>query len=505
MKKLFTLLVTCSSLGLVAQPFALDPAFNSTGYATTTLGDSAGIGRSVLLQPDGKVIVAGYAKYGVIASEDFAIARYNTDGSLDNTFGSSGKVITEVASLATDKAYASILQPDGKVILAGEAGGDFGLVRYNSNGTLDNLFGSSGIVRESMSSGSDIIYAVDLLSDGSIIAGGCITSQSLSTFAVAKFTSQGILDASFGNLGIAVTPLGTGISCVFSLKVQSDGKIVAAGVSVPSNNRDITVVRYNTDGSLDLSFGAGSGYVTTAIGNSNEQAMSVNIQSDDKIIITGRSNNGSNDDICIVRYNSDGSLDNSFNTSGYNTTNISNGSDWSYASTIQSDGKILIGGHSTSGSYKNFAMVRYNTDGSLDNTFASNGILTSAISSLDDAIYGILIQPDGKIVSAGYAKVSSSNRFAVARYSVNTVDVSENSSTKNALQMFPNPCAEKLYIQDVKQTGKITIFSSVGIKVFEEPVNTSNMELNIEAFSAGHYTLIYQGDSIVKSFSFIKQ
>ena len=170
-----------------------------------------------------------------------------------------------------------------------------------------------------------------------------------------------------------------------------------------------------TSGSLDTTFNT-TGKVTTAIGAINDSALAVAIQSDGKIVAAGYSYNGANYDFALVRYNTDGSLDTTFNTTGKVTTAIGASNDSAYVIAIQSDGKIVAAGYSDNGANYDFALVRYNTDGSLDTTFNTTGKVTTAIGASNDYAYAVAIQSDGKIVAAGYSYNGANDDFALVRY-----------------------------------------------------------------------------------------
>ena len=168
------------------------------------------------------------------------------------------------------------------------------------------------------------------------------------------------------------------------------------------SNYDFALVRYNSDGSLDTTF-SGDGKLTTAIGSGNDYGYSVTVQADGKILVAGASHNGSNDDFALVRYNTDGSLDTTFAGDGKLTTAIGSSDDYGRSVTLQADGKILVAGYSANGSNDDFALVRYNTDGTLDTTFSGDGKLTTAIGASHDEGYSVTVQADGKILVAGYS------------------------------------------------------------------------------------------------------
>jgi len=243
---------------------------------------------------------------------------------------------------------------------------------------------------------------------------GKVSSANVTDVSIGCHNS-GSLDTSFSTDGKVTTAFGTSNDVATSVAIQSDGKIVAAGYSYNGANYDFALVRYNMDGSLDSTFGTG-GKVTTAFGTGDDGAKSVAIQSDGKIVAAGYSDNGANYDFALVRYNTDGSLDSTFGTGGKVTTAVGTGTDNAKSVAIQSDGKIVAAGYSYNGANFDFALVRYNTDGSLDSTFGTGGKVTTAFGTSNDEAYSVAIQSDGKIVAAGSSNNGANYDFALVRY-----------------------------------------------------------------------------------------
>jgi uncharacterized delta-60 repeat protein len=405
-----------------AVPGNPDMSFNGTGKAITTIGSGGPFANdddqaeAVIVQPDGKIVVAGLSNAS--GTYDFALVRYNSNGTLDTSFNSTGKVTTDIGSNTTDLALAVAIQPDGKVVAAGfsnnGADSDFALARYNTNGTLDTSFNGTGKVITAIGSGVDEAHAVAIQSDGKIIAVGFSNNGLNNDFALVRYNSNGTLDTSFNGTGKVTTAIGNGVDEAFAVAIQSDGKIVAAGFGNNGSNNDFALARYNTNGTLDTSFN-GTGKVTTATGSDNDGAYAVAIQSDGRIIAAGFSYNSSNGDTTLVRYNTNGTLDTSFNGTGKVITPISNSGDVATGVAIQSDGKIIAAGYSYSNGY-NFALARYNTDGSLDTSFGEGGTISHDLGSDNDFAQAIALQPNGRIVLAGSYNDGSGNDFAVARY-----------------------------------------------------------------------------------------
>jgi uncharacterized delta-60 repeat protein len=390
-----------------AAPGDLDSTFGTGGKVTTDLGCCGGGANGIAIQTDGKLIAAGASGAG-----EFALSRYNRDGTLDPTFGTGG-IVTTVNGIF-DVFRAVTVQADGKIVAAGSScspiGGCFQLAiaRYNSDGSLDTSFGLGGSVITTYTS-SIQAFAVAIESDGKIVAAGGTLSPLASDFILARYSSDGSLDASFGTGGFVTTDLFGGNDRATGLALQKDGKIVAVGVGGPSF--DFALARYNADGTLDTTFGSG-GLVTTDFG-SFQSANGVAIQSDGKIVAAGVGGN----QFAVARYNPDGTLDTGFNGTGKATTlffgqNIETATSLA----IQSNGKIVLAGTAFFNFEANFALARFNSDGTLDTSFHGNGQVTTDFGSASDA-NAVLVQPDGMIVAAGGAgPFTPSDLFALARY-----------------------------------------------------------------------------------------
>jgi uncharacterized delta-60 repeat protein len=369
-------------------------------------------------QGGGRIVAVGQVGSGT--SDNFSVERYTPAGVLDSTFGINGKTTTDF-NAADDHAQSVALQADGKAVAAGVdwngTGYAFGLARYNTDGSLDTTFNSTGKFTTAFAGWSGA-YGIAVQGDGKIVAAGdnYVGGSDSWDFTLVRLNADGTTDSSFGTSGVAVTDFSNHEDHAQAVAIQpSDGKIVAAGYSGTNPNFDFAIARYNTDGTLDSTFNS-TGTATTAIGSGDERASAVTIQpSDGKIVAAGYSNNGSNNDFALVRYSTDGSLDTTFNSTGKVTTAVGSGDDVINSITIQSDGKILAAGYSVVGSKKDFAVVRYNIDGSVDTAFGTDGKMLMPVGTGDDVAYAIAIDPDGKIVVAGSSAGSSYNELAVVR------------------------------------------------------------------------------------------
>ena len=370
----------------------LDSSFSDDGKLTTNIGQSYDYASAVAIQVDGKIVVAGGTVFG--RHYQFVLARYNADGTLDLSFGGGdGIVITTFTggSFALDVA----IQPDGKIIAVGDAKNTsaFAAARYNTNGTLDPTFGGDGKVTTSLTPFDyEFAGSVGLQADGKIVAAG----SALSRFAVVRYNTDGTLDSSFSADGKLTTNFFRNDEFdegAEALAIQTDGKIVAGGWG--GGNVRFALARYNADGSLDSTF-SGNGKVVTDLTRGNDYLEDVAIDTDGKIIAAG----GASKRFVLLRYNEDGTLDPSFSGDGKKFTSFTPGADAATGVAIQGDGKIVAVGVAGRRNGR-FAVARYNTDGSLDPNFGGDGKVMTDFTSGGDYAFDLALQSDGKIVAAG--------------------------------------------------------------------------------------------------------
>lgn len=406
---------------------SLDTCFGSGGKVTTSLGGTtSNWAEDVALQTDGKI---------VILANSFKVLRFGSDGLIDSTFGTGG-----VASISFTKptgqwgAFALAIQADGKIVVAGYAtltGNTVGFAigRLNSNGSLDTSFGSAGKVLFNFQKNiSALARGVTIQSNGYIVVAG----NSDTSFALARFTPAGAFDLGFnrtGKVSVSTATSTTGLGGAYDVTTQSvlvgtviEEKVVAAGIR-PGVDRDMAVLRFNPNGSLDSSFGSG-GTVFTNFSGYSDQAKAVAIDANNNIVVAGHTHTSSTSDsirFALVRYTENGQLDTSFGSGGRVTAGPIGYRSFLYGHglAIHSDGRIAVSGNvetldSTNG---DFAVARFNIDGTLDSSFGSDGtgiVLTDFYGERDHTS-GLALQTDGRIVVAGGANPIP-QQIALARY-----------------------------------------------------------------------------------------
>ena len=335
----------------LAAPGELDASFGSGGTVITSFG-GADVASAVAIQPDGKLVVAG--RTNIAGNTVFALARYNANGGLDPAFGTGGLVTTDFGS--TDQAFAVALQGDGKIVTAGRRGSDVIVARYNADGTQDTLFGPANTPGRVITNfgATEQALALVLQPDGKIVVAGRTNKPAPNgnfDFALARYESTGTLDLTFGTAGLVTTDFGGSVDRAFAMALQPDGKLVVVGDS----DANFALARYNSDGSLDAGFGAGGKVVTTLRryrpGLGGDPAAG---RQDRRGWPDGHGHQHRLRPRALQL--PDGSLDGAFGSGGRVTTNFTGTSDdLGSAVALQSDGKIVVGGTSDD----NFALARY--------------------------------------------------------------------------------------------------------------------------------------------------
>ena len=411
------MLLLALQLPLVATsaPTSFDTTFGTGGKFTFSVSPSIDIPYSSALQPDGKIVVAGFCSYSFYY---VCVSRINSNGTLDNTFGPGGTYVGTVGVITTNNAQVVVLA-DGKILFGAHctSGGqdDFCLLRLTASGTLDGTFGTSGVVNTDFAGLNDVIYGLYAVPGGRIVAAGRCDLGAGFQFCIARYQSNGALDTTFGSslngrVTLSLSP--TGASRARGLAIQADGKLLLHGACDYNAFTELCMARFSANGALDSTFGTSGIVHTTAYGGSftgNGAAF----QADGKLVVAGTCAS----DVCAARFLENGAIDSTFGASGFSRINFGPGPTIDYAGVVnvQSDGKIIVDGVCQISTTFENCLLRLNTDGSLDLSFSASGKFNFVDDPRGGGGGGTLIQSDGKLVLLSQCGGGSDRNICLAR------------------------------------------------------------------------------------------
>jgi uncharacterized delta-60 repeat protein len=416
--------LTASAVAMLTvrgRPGSIDQSF-AGGKKLVPMGAANDSAYATAVQPDGKIVVAGFA-----AGEhggDFAITRLEPDGNVDLTFGNSGKVLTDFGG-GFDVAYSIALQPDGKIIVAGMAtmsgsGFDFAVARYNADGSPDTTFSSDGKTTTAVGTGLDSAYAVIVQANGRIVLGGEAFRSAVpydTDFALAGYLPDGSLDTTFGAQGLVITPVraGSGRDVIFALAVARDG-ITPGGAEkfyAVGGDNDFAVARYSPNGQLDMTFG-NQGLVTGVFQSTIGAARAIAVAPSGELFVAGHINQ----DFAVVKLTTSGGVAVPFGRSIAAVT--STNSDEALGIVLDGDRPILAGWvYEGASQSPNFALVRLNPNGTLDSSFGNGGRVVTELASpgTPDQANAIALQSNSQVPTVrAIVAGSADGDFAIARY-----------------------------------------------------------------------------------------
>lgn len=492
-----TLFIVLATIGLQSNAQNAGQLDSSFGTAGKVIANPYGYQEiyASAVQSDGKIVAVGMSRNS--NDYNFCVMRFNANGAVDTSFGTNGGMYVDMRNGGYyDFAKAVVIQPDGKIIVGGYAGltasnggGYFGLIRLNTNGTLDSTFGTAGktsfpVGVAATSEQNNRINKLELQSNGKIIAvGQAYNTSSSYDFAIVRLNADGSLDTDFSNDGKATVNFGTFDEAALNVKIELDGKILVAGQA----NDDLALVRFFDDGGIDTTFGTNGKTLTlTSETNYSFNYMdAVAFQSDGKILALGTVSN----DVALRRFNTDGTIDTTFGTNGKVQTDIDNTSS-DKASTgflIQPDGYIIATSTCATGGTNYFATLRYTPTGILDNAFSNDGkVLTNMAGGFNSAMSAIL-QPDGKLVISGFAGFTGQTGFALARYGTGLLGT--DAFATNKVKLYPNPTVGIINVA-TQNTDLIDssylVLDQLGKTVFNGTLNFTN-QIDLSGLNAGVY------------------
>ncbi|HNW88380.1 MAG TPA: T9SS type A sorting domain-containing protein [Bacteroidales bacterium] len=479
----------------------LDSSFGDGGKVISEIGTKDDYAFYSAIAADGSIISCGFYMQNNMA--DGFLIKYSANGIIDSTFGNNGIVKCNYFTEANNIAVLAF-QTNGKIVAAGKISSDIMILRYEANGTPDSSFGNNGLVRTHIMTDQNAT-GLEILPGGKILISAAIYNGTNQDFGIIRYNTDGTFDTSFGNNGTVVSDLTNTWELNSSMKLQADGKIVMAGrvYSAAYDQSKCIIARYEADGALDISFG-NNGKVITDVGPASYGVFNnLAIQADGKIIAVGYTIEDTGGGLydnknLTVRYNANGAPDSSFGTNGIVLTEVAGGGDIAWSVAIQADGKILVGGYTSHGfpsweSY--FSLIRYDINGVLDpDLFMAGMVLTYFSDNETNAAYDIKIQSDGKILLTGMTAQDSTDakNVALARF-INDPDYSIQDHIENApVSVFPIPSGGLFTIcnnMPGRTNYDLKIYNVLGEQIYHSKINTTSTIIDLRCKPKGIYLI----------------
>ena len=447
-------------------------------------------------QSNGKIVYLGVN----VLSCAVDLVRFNSNGSLDTTFGSNGVILNSICNAFPNFGYDAsqmVIQSDDKILIMGlqqntTYPNGYWIARLTPDGTLDATFNGTGYKDLSFGTIQDKGLSIALQTDGKILVGGT-SGNTAEFFTVARLTTSGALDTTFGVGGKTQVSFSGTESMANSILVQPDGKIVLGGYTVNAPYaKDFALVRLSSSGILDTSFGVNGKVITTVDSNYSDAVTQLALQSDGKIIAGGFTSFETNTRMAVVRYLSNGSIDTTFGINGINViTDGFGGQNCSVA--VQADNKIIVAG-GWQGGY--FEVFRFLNSGALDTAFGNNG-LVNAFPVNGGYASKVLIQPDNKIVVCGSSRSSDFTASCASVIRLNPGALANDSFSNSMVSLFPNPTTGVVsFDNSINSFENVIIYNYLGQEVGKQKLNSiSDSQINLSDFSKGVYLLKFMGEN----------
>jgi len=509
---LFPIIINCQS---IVSP---DSSFGINGRIAHEVGISSsgesGLGnRALKVLSNGKMMIATTSKINQFnANRNYWVARLNADGSLDESFGEGGKVIIFSGNEGVGNSLEAIdVNEANKVIICGQRKDPFNnsieeanIIQLNADGSIDNNFGINGTVSLKLSPINSTTSARDIkyLADGKIVI---LTNVRFSVtnpvglgqeFCVIKLNVDGSFDTSFGENGVSFIIDAETIDIPSKMEIQEDGKLILAGTESTSAVSKFKFIRLNANGSVDNSFGTNGSVIIDRGSDRTPNLNDLIIASNGKILATGNLSPAvGSSQLTIVRLNSDGSMDTSFDNDG-----IVNLGALDIGNKLLEDanGNILA----IAKEFSNVKIARFNVDGSLDTEFGNNGIGNLGTSNPSSSDLTADFAVDGKIFIAGKWINNAMDQYSLVKVKFSNPGTSTlvNESVKTELNIFPNPTSGLLYLDHEMQNITLEILDVSG-RILSRNQSLSENTIDLQHFEKGIYLLRFykrNGELIIK-------
>ncbi len=505
----FAILLCCLTHLFAQLPGELDFTFSGDGIVTTDYDFTSDAGYGIAVQEDGKIVVTGTVINGT--DQDLIVVRYNADGSFDASFATDGIYIYGYAGTG-ERGNSVIIRSDGKIVVGGTAfngtDDDFFLTLLETNGTPDPAFGTSAGYTQFDINGDDAVHDLAFDADGKILTGGS-SGVSAPDCALARFSASGIPDVSFGTGGaLVITGFGPTSDLLVDIAVLDDGKIAGAGITFTGAGNRMAAMRILSNGTLDNTF-SGNGIDMPDFGTPLEAAFTVMPLAGGKLLLAGQVlNDGTGVDFAFVQYNSDGTHDAGFGTDGMLSLDLTGVTEYFTGMIQQPDGKYLCGAYAWNGTNFDCMVSRLNPDLTPDESFGDAGKTVFGVGDTAEYVWGIAMQPDGKIVIAGSTYNGSENDILVARL-FSGLETSINASAiENEFSVYPNPAHTIIHFDNAESGAyaRILVYDITG-KVVMDKIGFAITSMDLTPLPPGIYYLHLQdiNNKSTRSQLFVKE
>lgn len=475
--------------GRVNAQMALDNSFNNLGKITLFPGGFGGFVKKILLQPDGKIVLCGYT--ATATANKFVAVRLDSLGQPDLTFGAGSEAIIDINGMDA-RCFAADLQDDGKIVMAGyvisgpPTETDLVLVRLDADGNLDGSFGTGGIVITPATTDDDLLYSCEVLASGQILVGGKTGTGANANLLLAQYNSDGTGDMGFGSLGVSMFDLGHNDNeVIYSLTETSNGRVFAGGYQMVNGFAEGFVIQLLSDGTIEPSF-AGTGVFSADVSGTHDEIRAIGTDGNGNIYATGSGSTST----FMFQYKlfPDGSLDSSYAINGLITnTSILGGN----AIGVDSSGGTYVVGSSG----PDYGVLKYRETGVQDTLISAGGLITTDFAGDTDMPFSVKIQPNGKVIVAGTSVIGMNNFFSASRYAQNIVssDGIDDYADGGAM-IYPNPASGFITLRTEENYSKFLMQDISGRTIMEGIVSGQKM-IQVSGIPGGMYILRLSNDT----------
>lgn len=484
-----------------------DLSFGNQGTTTFDLNFNEDVFNDIVLQPDGKLVAAGYAVQQ--AQKEVSLMRFNADGSIDSTFGQNGFAEMNVGIIHSI-AKTLCLQSDGKILVAGYYDNNFYndafIARFNADGTPDSGFGSAGLITYVMGSQYDEFHDIAVQNDGKIVVGGRTWQNNSYDFIVMRLLPDGNADSLFGQNGKVTTDFGGNYDIITSILLLPGNKIVVSGHTEIGASY-FAAAKYLSDGTMDNSFGT-NGKIFIGSGSRLDRCYGLTMLSDSSIVLAGTHHNNTIDEFMLVKLNQNGVPDTTFGTAGVSLIPAVHASDILTDIVAQDDDKLIACGK---GDGNKALLMRILPDGVLDNSFGNQGIYSGNNGGFQSGLNALLLLPDHSVVAAGFIDNGSDFDFMVSKVLNNYSTSVEEHSHMLQYRVYPNPATDIINIQlqeELNGSAVVTITDITGRIISSEQKYFLNghLQMNVPSeLPAGLYMMNVNDGRLNGSMKFIRR